>query len=61
MSKPPLYEPIYSLRLVELKNFKIYIKSNLANNFIWSFKSFTVAPIVFVKNSTNSLYLYINL
>ena len=28
------YGPIYSLKLVELKTFKTYIKTNLANSFI---------------------------
>lgn len=32
--KQLLYRLIYSLKLVEFKNFKIYIKINLANNFI---------------------------
>lgn len=31
--KHPLYKPIYSLGLIELKTFKIYIKTNLANEF----------------------------
>lgn len=29
-----LYNPIYSLRLVELEILKIYIKNSLANSFI---------------------------
>lgn len=33
-SKQLLYRLIYSLNLVELKTFKIYIKTNLANGFI---------------------------
>ena len=33
-SKQPLYGPIYSLSLVELKTLKIYIKINLANGLI---------------------------
>ena len=32
--KQSLFGPIYNLRLVELETFKIYIKINLANNFI---------------------------
>ena len=32
--KHPFFRPIYSLRLVELKILKIYIKTNLANGFI---------------------------
>ena len=33
-NKQPLFELIYSLQLVELEILKIYIKTNLANNFI---------------------------
>ena len=32
--KQPLYRPIYSLDLVELEILKIYIETNLANDFI---------------------------
>ena len=32
--KEPLYKPIYSLKAIRFKNFKIYIKTNLANGFI---------------------------
>ena len=32
--KQPFYESIYSLGLVKLKIFKIYIKTNLANDII---------------------------
>ena len=34
-AKQPPYRPIYSLSLVELKPLKTYIKTNLANSFIW--------------------------
>lgn len=43
--KEPTYEPIYSLRILELKTFKTYIETNLANSFINSFKSPTSALI----------------
>ena len=33
-NKQPLFEPIYSLGLVELETLKTYIKTNLANGFI---------------------------
>ena len=33
-SKQLLFDPIYSLRLVELNTIKTYIKTNLTNNFI---------------------------
>ena len=35
-SKQSPYGPIYSLRLIEFKTFKTYIKTNLANGFIWA-------------------------
>ena len=34
-SKQPVYDLIYNLRLVKLKTLKTYIKTNLANSFIW--------------------------
>ena len=43
----PLYELIYSLKAIELKSFKAYIKTNLANGFIKPFKSPTSAFIFF--------------
>ena len=48
-SKQPLYEPIYSLGPIELKTLKIYIETNLANDFIRSSKSPAGALILFVK------------
>ena len=39
--------PIYSLGLIEMETLKIYIKINLANNFIWPSKSLTRAFILF--------------
>ena len=33
------FRSIYSLKLIKLKVLKIYIKINLANCFIWYFKS----------------------
>ena len=43
----PPYKRIYSLGAVELKMLKIYIKSNLANSFIWLSKS-PVSALIFV-------------
>ena len=43
-----LYRPIYSLGSVELKMLKIYIKTNLANDFIWPLKSPAGVFILFV-------------
>lgn len=34
LRKQLLYKPIYCLDLIELKTFKTYIKTNLANGFI---------------------------
>ena len=45
---------------MELKTFKTYIKTNLANSFIWSFKSLTRALILYFKKSNNKIYLYVN-
>lgn len=37
------YMPIYTLELVKLESLKVYIKTNLANNFISPFKdAFTI-------------------
>ena len=57
--KQPLYESIYSLKMVELETLKTYIKTNLANSFICSSKSPTGAPI-FNKKSDGSLWLCVN-
>ena len=46
-NKQSLSSPIYSLGLVELKILKTYIKINLANNFIWLFKSLVKVAILF--------------
>ena len=54
------YESIYSLDLVELKILKIYIKTNLANGFIWSLKSPANAFILFVGKSDSSFHLYLD-
>ena len=58
--KQPPYKLIYSLRLVELKTFKTYIKINLANWFIWRLKLLANALILFVYNFNNSLHLCVN-
>ena len=55
-----LYKSIYSLRLIELKTLKIYIKINLANSFIKLSKSFIGVLILFIKKLKRSLQLYIN-
>lgn len=48
--KQPYYRLIYSLGLVKLKIFNIYIKANLINNFIQSFKSLKRAPIFMFRS-----------
>ena len=53
----PSYRPIHSLGLVELKTLKTYIKTNLANGFIWSSKSPAGAFIFFVGKPDSSLRL----
>ena len=47
--KQPLFGSIYSLGLVELKTLKTYIKTNLANGYIWPSKFLTKTPILFDK------------
>ena len=54
-AKQPPYGPIYSLRPVELKTLKTYIKNYLKTGFIWSSKSSAGAPILFDKKPNNSL------
>ena len=56
----PPYGPIYSLKLVELETLKTYIKINLANNLIRSFKSIARALILFDKKPNKSLRLCVD-
>ena len=58
--KQPPYGPIYSLRPVELKTFKISIETNLVNGFIWVSKSPAGAPILFVHKPNSSLCLCVD-
>ena len=58
--KQPLFGPIYSLEPVELDTLKTYIKTNLANGFIWPFKSPTEAPILFDRKPDRSLRLCVD-
>ena len=58
--KQSLFGPIYSLKLVELKILKTYIKTNLANNFIKLFKSSAKIPILFDRKLNGSLSLYVD-
>ena len=59
-SKQLPYRPINSLGPVELKTFKSYIKTNLANGFIWTLKLLEGAPILFISKPNNSFCLYVN-
>ena len=45
--KQPFFGPIYSLSPVELETLKIYIETNLDNDFIRLFKSLACEPILF--------------
>ena len=54
------YGPIYSLEPVELETLKIYIKTNLANGFIWASKSPSGAPILFVCKPNSSFCFCVN-
>ena len=58
--KQPPFRSIYSLGLVELEILKIYIKTNLANSFIWPFKSLVRALILFDRKPNESFCLYID-
>ena len=56
----PPYEPIYSLKPVEMETLKAYIKTNLANGFMKPFKSPIGATIFFDCKSNGFFRLYIN-
>ena len=59
-NKQSLFRPIYSLGPMELEILKTYIKTNLANGFIWPFKSPAGTPILFDKKPNRSFCLYID-
>ena len=58
-SKQPLYRPIYSLELMELKTLKTYIKIHLKIGLIWPFKSPAGASILCEKLD-ESFYLCVD-
>lgn len=58
--KQSYYRVIYSLRSMEFKTLKIYIKTNLANGFIRPSKSPASTPILFVCKANCSFCLYVN-
>ena len=49
------FELIYNLSLVELETLKTYIKTNLANSFIWPFKYPAGPPMLFDEKPNRSL------
>ena len=59
-SKLPLFGPIYSFGRIELEMLKTYIKTDLANSFIWLFKSLTGASILFNWKLDRSLRFCMN-
>lgn len=54
------YELIYNLDQIELKTLKIYIKTNIFNNFIMVYKSPIGISILFVNKFNSSLLFYVN-
>ena len=54
------YRPIDSLGLIKLKTLKTYIKTNLANAFIWLSKLPAGAPTLFVGKLDGSFCLYVD-
>ena len=59
-SKQLFFRPIYSLKLVELEILKIYIKNNVANGFIESYKFLANASILFNQKPNKSFCFCIN-
>ena len=55
--KQPPFRPIYSLGQVDLETLKTYIKTNLANGFIWLSKSPAEALIFFDRKPDRSLWI----
>ena len=58
--KQSLFGLIYSLELVELEILKTYIKINLANGFVWGFKSPAKVLILFYRKPNKSFPFYVN-
>ena len=56
----PFYRLNYSLGLIKLKIFKIYIKINLVNNFIWPLKLLASAFIFFIQKPDRNFCLYVD-
>lgn len=60
-NKQLLYSVIYSLKLIKLKSFKIYIKINLANGFIQPLKLLKDTFIFFIEKSDSNFQLYLTI
>ena len=58
--KQLLFDSIYSLELIELETLKTYIKTNLANGFIWPSKFPIKVFILFDKKSNKNFRLYVD-
>lgn len=58
--KQPVYNSIYSLRLLEQKILKTYIEINQAKDFISLFKLITEVSVLFIQKLDSSFYLYID-
>lgn len=58
--KQQSYRLIHSIGLVEFKTVKTYIKTNQANGFICSFKSFAEALMIFIQKPNGSIRLYVD-
>ena len=59
-SKQLFFKLIYNLGLIKLKMLKTYIKTNLVNNFIQSFKTLVKIFIFFNQKLNKSFYFYID-
>ena len=59
-SKQPSFSLIYNLEPVKIEILKIYVKINLANGFIWFFKSPARTPIFFNWKLNKDLCLYVD-
>ena len=58
--KQPHFNRIYSLEPIELETLKTYIKTNLANDFIWPSKSPIEAPIFYDRKPDKSFYFCVD-
>ena len=59
-SKKLSYQSIFNFKLIKLKTFKIYIKTNLINNFIYLSKFHIKALERVIKKSNNYFYFSID-